>query len=180
MKMEEYAYIIDIPPQTRGNRIENICYAVGDKDFKLFELIYKNGVTVQFEERVYIGKSPELRTKIDHVKRRVGYDDLTGAAQAELEFAIMEAIKSDEARFINFFNTSTSVSLKKHMLEELPGLGKKSMKTILEERDKQKFTSFEDIATRVPSVKNPEKLILARIMLEINDNSLKRYLFVEK
>lgn len=178
--MEEYAYIIDIPPQTRGSRIENVCYAVGDKDFKLFELIYKNNVTVQFEERVYIGKSPELRTKIDHVKRRVSYEDLTGAAQSELEFAIADAIKSDEARFIKFFNESKSVSLKKHMLEELPGLGKKSMMAILEERGKTPFTSFTDIATRVPSVKNPEKLILARIILEITDNDLKRYLFVEK
>ena len=178
--MEEYAYVIDTPPQTRGSRMENLCYAVGDKDFKLFELVYKNNVTVQFEERVYIGKSPELRTKIDHVKRRVGYEDLTGAAQAELEYAVADAIKADEARFINFFNTCTSISLKKHMLEELPGLGKKGMNAILDERNKEKFTSFADIAARVPSVKNPEKLIQARIMLEITDSTLKRYLFVEK
>lgn len=178
--MEEYAYVIDIPPQSKANRFENICYAVGANDFKLFELVYKDKVTVQFEERLYIGKDPALRTKIDHVKRRVKYEDLTGAAQAELEFAVADAVKADEQRFMNFFNTATSISLKKHMLEELPGLGKKGMKAILDEREKKKFTSFEDLATRMPSVKNPEKLIVARIMLEITDDNRKRYLFVEK
>lgn len=178
--MEDYAYIIDIPPQTRGGRYENLCYAVGDKDFKLFELIYKDKATVQFEERVYIGKDPALRTKIDHVKRRVKYNDLTGAAQAELEFAVTDAVKADEPRFINFFNKSTSISLKKHMLEELPGLGKKGMKAILEEREKKPFESFQDLATRVPTIKNPEKLIVNRILDEITDDDKKRYLFVEK
>jgi putative nucleotide binding protein len=66
------------------------------------------------------------------------------------------------------------------MLEELPGLGKKSMMAILDEREKEKFKSFEDLTTRVPTVKDPVKLIVARIMLEITDPDRKRYLFVER
>jgi hypothetical protein len=42
------------------------------------------------------------------------------------------------------------------------------------------FQDLADIAARVPSVKNPEKLIVARIMLEIMDADRKRYLFVER
>ena len=165
--MEEYAYILDIPPQSHGRR-ENICYAVGDRDFKLFELVYKAGVVLQFEDRVYIGKEAEQRTAIDHVKRRIGYDELSSTAQSELEYAVSLAVKADEARFVKFFNTAGPINIKKHILEELPGLGKKE------------FKDLADIAARVPSVKNPEKLIVARIMLEIMDADRKRYLFVER
>jgi putative nucleotide binding protein len=177
--MEEYAYILDIPPQSHGRR-ENICYAVGDRDFKLFELVYKAGVVLQFEDRVYIGKEAEQRTAIDHVKRRIGYDELSPTAQSELEYAVSLAVKADEARFVKFFNTAGPINIKKHILEELPGLGKKSMMAIIEERRKEEFKDLADIAARVPSVKNPEKLIVARIMLEIMDADRKRYLFVER
>ena len=177
--MEEYAYILDIPPQSHGRR-ENICYAVGDRDFKLFELVYKAGVVLQFEDRVYIGKEAEQRTAIDHVKRRIGYDELSSTAQSELEYAVSLAVKADEARFVKFFNTAGPINIRQHILEELPGLGKKSMMAIIEERRKEEFKDLADIAARVPSVKNPEKLIVARIMLEIMDADRKRYLFVER
>ena len=69
--------------------------------------------------------------------------------------------------------------MRKHLLEELPGLGKKSMTTILEERKKEPFKDFADLAART-GVKNPEKLIAARIVLEIEDPDRKRYLFVSR
>lgn len=177
--MEEFAYILDIPPAKRG-RSENICYALGDHDFKLFELVFKAGVILQFEDRVYIGKDTAKRTEIDHVKRRIGVEELTTTAQSELEYAIGLAIKADEARFINFFNNAGPISLRKHMLEELPGLGKKGMEAILKAREAGAFKDFADLETRVSIVKNPEKLIIARILLEINDADRKRYLFVER
>ncbi len=178
--MEEYAYILDIPPQKRGGRTENICLAVGDHDFKLFELVYKAGAVINFEDRVYIGKESAQRTVIDHVKRRIGFEELSSTAQSEIEYAVESAVKADEARFINFYNSAGPISLRKHMLEELPGLGKKSMMAILDEREKEKFKSFEDLTARVPTVKDPVKLIVARIMLEITDPDRKRYLFVER
>jgi putative nucleotide binding protein len=89
-------------------------------------------------------------------------------------------VKADEARFVKFFNTAGPSNIKKHILEELPGLGKKSMMAIIQERGKEEFKNLADIAARVPSVKNPEKLIVARIMLEIMDADRKRYLFVER
>lgn len=180
--MEEYAYILDIPPQKRGGKSENICLAVGDHDFRLFELVYKAGAVLNFEDRVYIGKDTAQRTVIDHVKRRIGVTDLSSTANSELEYAITEAVKADEARFIKFFNEAGPISLRKHMLEELPGLGKKSMMAILDEREKKKFENYADLVARVPTVKDPVKLLVARIMEEINavEGELKRNLFVEK
>ena len=182
--MEEYAYILDylsqgIPTSNFGKK-EPLCYAVGDDEFKLFELVPKATVVINIGERVYIGKDSEKRTIIDHVKRRIGPTDLTHGAMAELEYCVNEIVLSNQSRFIRFFNEAEPISMRKHLLEELPGLGKKTMTTILDERAKNGlFRDFKDLSERT-SMKNPEKLITARIVLELKDNSMKRYLFVTK
>ena len=167
--MEEYAYILDylsqgIPTSNFGKK-EPLCYALGDDEFKLFELVPKANAVINIGERVYIGKDPAKRGVIDHVKRRVGPSDLTHGALAELEYCVNEA---------------EAISMRKHLLEELPGLGKKTMTIILDERAKNgPFKDFKDLSERT-SVKNPEKLISARIVQELKDNEMKRYLFVAK
>ena len=139
----------------------------------------KTGAVINIGDRVYIGKDAAKRTAIDHVKRRIGYDDLSNMASSELEYSVEAIVKANETRFIRFYNEAGPVTIKKHLLEELPGLGKKTMMAILEERDKNgPFKGYEDLVTRVPAVKSPEKLIVARIVLEITDPSRKRYLFV--
>ena len=72
------------------------------------------------------------------------------------------------------------INIKKHLLEELPGMGKKTLEDFLKERRLGKFTSFEDITKRVPILKAPEKLIKERIMLEISDDERRRYIFISK
>ena len=70
--MEEYAYILDYLPQ--GLNFKNrdpICYAIGDTEFKLFELVPKAGAMITIDDRVYIGKDTNLRKEIDHVKSRI-------------------------------------------------------------------------------------------------------------
>lgn len=181
--MEEYAYVLDYLPQGTGvskfDKKEPVVYALGDNEFKLFELVAKTGAVINIGDRVYIGKDATKRTAIDHVKRRIGYDDLSNMASSELEYSVEAIVKANETRFIRFYNEAGPVTIKKHLLEELPGLGKKTMMAILEERDKNgPFKGYEDLVTRVPAVKSPEKLIVARIVLEITDPSRKRYLFV--
>jgi putative nucleotide binding protein len=66
------------------------------------------------------------------------------------------------------------------MLELLPGLGKKTMWAILEERKKAPFQSFEDLLKRLPSVHHPEKLVARRIELELSDPNQKYHLFAAK
>jgi putative nucleotide binding protein len=64
------------------------------------------------------------------------------------------------------------------MLEELPGLGKKTLIAILDAKKKGPFKDFADLGTRVPLLKGPEKLIVKRIVLELSDTALKHYIFV--
>ncbi|MCL1978714.1 MAG: DUF655 domain-containing protein [Methanomassiliicoccaceae archaeon] len=182
--MEEYAYVLDylsqgIPTGNFGKK-EPLCYALGDEEFKLFELVPKANAVINIGERVYIGKDPAKRTIIDHVKRRVGPSELTHGAVAELEYCVNEIVLSNQPRFIRFFNEAEPISMRKHLLEELPGLGKKTMTTILDMRAKNgPFKDFKDLSERT-AIKGPEKLISARIVLELTDNTMKRYLFVSK
>lgn len=180
--MEEYAYILDYLPQglPGGNfgKKEPLCYAVGDEEFKLFELVPKGTVVVG--DRVYIGKDNAKRTVIDHVKRRIGSTELSRTADLELEYAIDSIVVTNQDRFIRFYNEAEPISMRKHLLEELPGLGKKTMQAIIDERTKNgAFKDFADLSKRA-GVKNPEKLIAARIVLEIRDPDRKRYLFVSR
>ena len=180
--MEEYAHILDYLAQglpTGGfSKREPLCYAVGEEEFKLFEIVPKAGAAITIGDRVYIGKDANLRTQVDHIKRRVGFDDLTGAAKAELEYVVQDIIMKDQTRYIRFYSDAEAISLRKHMLEELPGLGKKTLIAILDERKKGSFKNFADLGNRVPLLKGPEKLIVKRIILELSDNSLKHYIFV--
>ena len=180
--MEEYAFILDYLAQglpTGGYaKREPLCYAVGEEEFKLFEIIPKANASMILGDRVYIGKDANLRTQVDHIKRRVGFNELTSAAKAELEFVILDVVMKDQKRFIRFYNEAEAISLRKHMLEELPGLGKKTLIAILDERKKGAFKDFADLGSRVPLLKGPEKLIVKRVVLELSDTTLKHYVFV--
>ena len=183
--MEEYAYILDylpkgLPGGSNFGKREPICYAVGEIEFKLFELVPKANVIMNIGDRVYIGKETKDRTQIDHVKNRVGYDGLTASAKLELEYVVNDIVMADQERFVKFYNDAQPISLKKHMLEELPGLGKKTMFAIIDERKKGEFKNFEDLEARVPLAKAPHKNIIKRIVLELSDPDRKHYIFVSR
>lgn len=180
--MEDYAYILDFLPLNNAGlkSKEPLCYAIGSEEFKLFELVPKQGAIINLDDKVYIGKEVALRTHIDHVKRRISYDDLTTTATSELEFVIKDIVMSNEAKYVNFYNVAGPISLKKHALEELPGLGKKIAQEIVGERKKGPFKDFEDIKARVPTLKDPAKCIIDRIILEISDVERRHYLFIVK
>src|SRR6266581_1956315 len=140
----------------------------------------KEGFALSIGQRVYIGKEVDQRAEVLHVKRRVGHEELTTAAQKELPFVIQETVKEKEAKFVDFFNRAQAITTRFHMLELRPGLGKKTMWAILEERKKGPFKSFQDLDQRVPSVHHPEKLIAKRIEMEISDPTQKYRLFVAR
>jgi len=182
--MEDYARILDHLPQGHPDQSkyhrEPLAYALGEDEFKLFELVPKDGVDLGIGQKVYIGKEIDLRKEILHVKRRVGFEELTTAAQKELPFVVQEIVKDKEEKFIGFFNKAQAITTRFHMLELLPGLGKKTMWAILEERKKGPFKSFADFEQRVSSVHHPEKLVAKRIEMEISDPTQKYRLFVAR
>jgi putative nucleotide binding protein len=156
---------------------EPVIQAIGIEQFKLLELV-PNKVEIQIHDLVYIGDGD--RDKIERVKRRISYEELTHTALLELPFVIEQLVKEHEADYISFFNKSISISQKLHMLHLLPGIGKKLMWEILEAREKKPFTSFLDISTRIKSIPHPEKMVIARIMEELQDPDIKYHVFTSK
>ncbi|MDD3136102.1 MAG: DUF655 domain-containing protein [Methanoregula sp.] len=180
-KKEVNAIVLDVlmkghpedprPPFKR----EPIVQAMGLDQFKLLELIPKMTATINLYDKVYIGDAE--RDRIERVKRRINYNDLTPTARGELPFIIEKMVKEREQEFVSFFNKSISITPRLHMLHLLPGIGKKLMWEILEARNKKPFTSFSDISARIKSIPHPEKMIEARIMEELQDPEVKYHIF---
>lgn len=178
---EEYVWVLDYLPYgksvdgTSSFQKKPLVQAVGDKKFTLMELVPKNGVIPDIQSRVYIG--PGDRNEIDHVKQRIGYTDLTTGANLELPFILEACVRSQEERFAKFFNDAHSITTRLHMLELLPGIGKKLMWSIIDEHKKGDFKSFQDIRERIPSLHDPAKVLAHRIAEEIKDDFIKYRLF---
>ncbi len=171
MGMEEHAYILDYLPTGHPEderpiyKREPIAYGIGEKFLSLLELIPKKGVELTVGERVYIGKDD--RDKIEYVKRRAEYDDITAAAVSELPYIVENIVENEEKKFVDFFNESRPISTRYHQIELLPGIGNRLMWEILDERKKKPFKSFEDISERVKAIHDPKQMIVKRIVLEL-------------
>jgi putative nucleotide binding protein len=182
-KKELYGVVLDILPIGHADprrpqfRKEPLVQAVGVDQFKLLELVPKSQ-DIAIHDTVYIGDRE--REKIERVKRRIGYEELSSIARLELPFAIERIVRENDSRFIDFFNKAISVTPKLHMLHLLPGIGKKLMWEILDERQKKPFESFQDISERIKAIPHPEQMIIKRILEEIEDPEVKYHLFTSK
>ena len=130
-----------------------VAQAIGRDYFTLLELAPKRGVDLEIQDTVFIGKGK--RDKIYRVLGKFNFENLTATSRIELDYAIRDIVISRKDEYINFFNTSGPVNTRLHQLELLPGIGKKYMWEIIEEREKKPFESFEDITKRVPSLTDP-------------------------
>ncbi|MCQ1538055.1 DUF655 domain-containing protein [Methanocalculus taiwanensis] len=156
---------------------EPIVQAIGIDQFKLLEIIPKIS-DIQMHELLYIGDGE--RPKVERVKRRLKYSELTATARLELPYAIEQIVNQNEERFVEFFNKSVPISLKLHMLHLLPGVGKKILTEVLEARHRKPFNSFEDIRTRIKALPHPERMIVDRILEELMDQDIKYHLFTSR
>jgi putative nucleotide binding protein len=84
----------------------------------------------------------------------------------------------NETKFVEFFNKSAPLTTRMHQIELLPGVGKKHMWEIIEERKDKPFESFADIKKRVKLMPDPAKAVAKRILAEIEGKE-KHRLFVD-
>ena len=105
-------------------------------------------------------------------------EKLTKTGTSELEFVIKDLVKKNENKFVDYFNKSRPLTTRMHQLELLPGLGKKHMWQILEERKEKPFESFKEIKKRIKLMPDPEKIIIKRIISEIKGKE-KHRVFVD-
>ena len=170
---EEYAFVLDYLPYGRSaeksrHLVVPTVQIMGEEHFTLLEAELKVGASVVVHERIYIGR--ERREKVDRILSRISYDQLTANAKAELVPLVEELVKSHEAQFIDFFNRSQPVTPRMHSLELLPGIGKKSMWTIVNIRERKPFTNYKDLQQRTGLTDIP-KTLTKRIMEELSTES---------
>ncbi len=179
--MESFVIILDYLPngrQTeRGYHREPLALGVGETELKLLELVPRMGSVLVPGSRVTLVPAPGVPSPIDHVRRRIGRDELTAAARTELEAALQKIVRADVPRYLRFFNEAPAVSRRFHLLELLPGIGKKTMLAIVEERKRGPFKDFADLEQRL-HLKSPEMLIVGRIEQELGGVDDKYRLFV--
>lgn len=176
---EENCIVLDFLPTGYPDRrhAEPVAQAIGTSFFTLLELVPRENINLANEEIVYIGDGK--RDKIRFIKGQMDYGNLTNMAQRLLPEIVEKLVKENEKRFVEFFNKGTVVTPRMHQFQLLPGIGKKHMQDILEERRKKPFESFADIVARVKLFPDPARAIIKRILEEL-ENEEKYYLFVVK
>ena len=179
-RYEEYAYVLDFVERGKSSTVRGregvILTALGEDRLTLLEVLGVENSTFEVGERIYIGK--QGRTKVQSVLGKLDYAKISQTAQSEISGVVQKIVTQNEKRFIDYLNNSQPLTPRIHALELIPGIGKTYMKIMLEEREKRKFESFDDLQRRV-GLKDPIKHIAKRIMEEITGEA-RMNLFVKK
>lgn len=179
-KYEEYAYVLDFNSRGKSSTVRGrdgiIVTSIGEDRLTLLEVLGIPNSTFEIGERIYIGK--EGRTKVLSVLGKMDFDKISSSAQSELPTVVENIVTTNEQRFVEYLNNARPLTPRIHALELIPGIGKTYMKTMLEERERKKFESYQDLQDRV-GFKEPIKHISERIMDEITGQS-RMNLFVKR
>ena len=169
VKKDEWVIVLDFLSHGHSGmeRSQPMAHVLGEEYFSLLEVIVREGVTLKIGDRIYIGDGK--RDTVKYISGRIGISELTISARGELEDMIEDIIKKKPDRFLEFFNKSGNITTRLHRLELLPGIGKRHLWAIIDERKVGLFKSFEDIKKRVPLLPDPEKMLVKRIIEELDD-----------
>ena len=149
-RYEEHAYVLDFlqhgkpgfrPTGRAGYRAGALIQCVGEEFFTLLEALVKEELVLKPGDRVYVGK--DSREEVTYIIGRIGYEELTASAKAELPSVITKIVANREKWFVNFFNTARAITPRMHALELVPGIGKKYMWQVINQRERKLFESFE-------------------------------------
>ena len=185
-KKEDYAVVLDylnhgyLNPKKSKLGGKPIAQAIGIDYFTLLELTPRKGIDLDIQEKVYIGNGK--RDKIYRVIGRLHYENLTKTSEIEIDYTIRDIVEANEEKYVDFYNKCQGVSLRKHKLELLPGIGKVQMRKIIQAREEKPFESFKDIEDRVTGLVDAVLPIVNRIKEEIDISRVEKnkyYLFVQ-
>jgi putative nucleotide binding protein len=169
IKKDEWAIVLDyLPHGYYGMRISQpVAQVVGEEYFSLLEVIVREGIHLKVGSRVYIGDGK--REEVKFIKRRIDFKDLTAAAKEEVADVVEKIVNASPKKFLEFFNRAGPITTRLHQLELLPGIGKKHLWAIIAAKKEKEFESFGDLKKRVSMLPDPEKMIIKRILEELED-----------
>ncbi|MFT4889346.1 MAG: putative nucleotide binding protein [Halobacteriales archaeon] len=162
----------------RGYERQPLGYGLGRDSFRLFEIVFEEDADVGIGDAVVVAPEDERDRIVDSWE--IDHDDLSGGAESELEYAIREIVESEEDRFVGFFNDAQPITLRLHQLNLLPGIGEKLRNSIIDERKRTPFESFEELEGRVDGLHDARDTLVERIMEELQEEDLKYRLFARR
>lgn len=180
--------ILDYLPQ--GNPFDRhvehrrapLAQAVGTKYFTLVELVAPEGEQFEIGEKIYIGPEYIGRGPIKAITGPIEYSDLTSVSKSNLPVILSNIIRENEQVFVKIFNISGPITLRMHSLELLPGIGKRTLNIILEERKKSPFKTLKELEERLAlrgvKLHSIESIIASRIIKEMEGGE-RYYLFIK-
>ena len=168
MPRDQYAYVIEyLPNGLADSKERRPSTVILTESMALLIAALKKDVAVTSGQKVYIGG--DKRDEIHHIIGRVSPDKLSGFGLQSLSEKIKESIKQEEKRYVSIINLLGPVNVRLHSLELIPGLGKKTVQKVVEERSKKPFESYQDVDSRVGLTIGIEKDIEERIMDELSN-----------
>ncbi|MFC6835778.1 DUF655 domain-containing protein [Halomarina ordinaria] len=167
------AVVLDYLPHGRADddrpqyQKPSLVYALGADDFRLYECVLSEDADLSIGDRFALDDDGIERV------RETTHDDVSGGARSELEYAVDAIVEADERRFVDHYNDAQPITLRLHQLNLLPGIGKKLRNTILEERKRKPFESFEELEERVAGLHDSRSILVERILEEVREDDLK-------
>jgi len=178
-KKDSYVRILDSKEVSEDNapfKIMPAVQAVGEEYWTLLEVAPKDNVKLEVKERAYIGD--EKRDKVDHIIKRIIYNDLSNSAKNVLVEVISGIVMDREKYFIQFMNTIGPLNVRMHSLETFPGIGKKLTSENINERNIKPFDDFKDLKKRVKNVGDVPTHLAEKIVEELKGEST-HYFFID-
>lgn len=171
---DNYLIILDFLPHGKAGdrRTEPVAQGIGEKFLNLLEVAIKSDSKVKPKDRIYIGD--ERRDEVKYIRGRIKYDELTSYAKNTLEEVLENLVDANEKNLIEIFNKAGPITTRMHSLELLPGVGKKHLWSIINERKKNPFKDFKDLQKRVPMLPDPKRMMMKRIIEELQEKDKRR------
>jgi len=166
MMKDDYAIVLDFLARGKSGdrKAEPVAQVLGEKFFSLLEIVIKPSIVVKPRDKIYIGD--QSREQVEYIRGRINYSDLTSYAKTELEEVLTDFVTKDEKRFVEFFNKAGPITTRLHSLELLPGIGKKHMWDVINQRKKKPFENFADLQQRVEMLPDPKRILIRRMIDE--------------
>lgn len=112
MAFEHYVYVLYARSLVHTGEDIVLVEAIGEDSLTLLEGEAPAEAEFHPGERITVGNSEPAR--IDHVRQRLTYGELSLIARDALETAVTALVRIDEERFVELFNSAESVSLRRH------------------------------------------------------------------
>ncbi|MCL5420621.1 MAG: DUF655 domain-containing protein [Candidatus Parvarchaeota archaeon] len=168
MGKDEYAYVLEyLPfglPDSKDRKAEAIILT---DSLGLLLVALKKDVAVEAGAKVYIGENK--REEVHHIIQRTTPDKLNGNGMQMLTEKINSIVTENEEKYIGIINKLGSVNVRLHSLSLIPGVGKKMVQKILDERNKGEFKSYSDFDERVGFASGIARSIAERIEEELEN-----------